>query len=99
MLPLAIVPAQIAEKSALPRYGEGRRKVDLGPTCSPLDVRPPAPPLNEMEVKKRLPAEVEDAGLLLDDPVPPTYLVQHIGEIFEVFGRAVRHGALIIPRR
>jgi hypothetical protein len=43
-------------------------------------------------MEERLAAHVEDSGLLLDDAGPGTDLGQHIGDVVEQRGRAIRHG-------
>jgi hypothetical protein len=42
-------------------------------------------------MKERLPARVEDAGLLLDHTGPTAHVVQHVDDVVEQRGRAVRH--------
>jgi hypothetical protein len=44
-----------------------------------------------MEMKERLPARVEDTGLLLDHTGPTAHVVQYVDDIGKERGWTVRH--------
>src|SRR2546425_12929784 len=41
----------------------------------------------------------EDAGFLLDDPRPDAHLGEHVGEVVEQRGRAIRQGSILAAHR
>ena len=93
--PLALRPigvTEVFEKSLSSGRADRPRKVELCPGRLSLDVGTPAIAREEMEVKERLPAEVEHTWLLLDHVRPRAQIRQHVPKVPKQFRRTVGDG-------
>src|SRR5213593_2803426 len=93
----AVVRAQLAAERVPPRGRDRPRKVQTDPALPSLDVAAPASTLQQVEMQKRLAADVKDAGLVFLDPGPASHFGEYVVEIVEQLGRAVRHRFALTP--
>jgi hypothetical protein len=80
---LAIADSELAKETAAPRCRERPGQVNLDPPCASLHVSPAPSAVEKVEVKKWLPAKVEDGGLFLHDACPRAHLGDHLGNVIE----------------
>jgi hypothetical protein len=92
---LSVSDSELTPQDPSPRCRGRSRNVELHPAGVSLDVRAPAPSLDQVEVEKRLTAHVEDARFLLGDARPGADLVEEIGQVVQELRRPVRHEAIL----
>jgi len=78
-----MVHAELAQERSSPGSRERLREIVRHPALTSLDVTTAPTALHQVEVQKRLAADVEDPRTLLDDSGPRAQLGEQVGEIVE----------------